>query len=182
MDSLIHCFLSKVSMSWNPRTREIKAETSHISVHPGLHDRILYEIYRKGLVEVAYAFNFSTLEAKVRESVSLRPLWSQVSSKTARAIQINPVSRLNTRRIFYKKEKKKDTIVQEDKSSKAIDIGATWNLISRKHLFFTHPSPNEQVPLLPPPSWKVAKFIYQESGFMASIHTCWAILSAVILN
>jgi hypothetical protein len=49
----------------------------------------------------------------------------RVSSKTARAIQINPVSRLNTRRIFYKKEKKKDTIVQEDKSSKAIDIGAT---------------------------------------------------------
>jgi hypothetical protein len=40
---------------------------------------------------VAHAFNSSTQEAEAGGFLSSRPAWSKVSSRTARAIQRNPV-------------------------------------------------------------------------------------------
>ena len=42
---------------------------------------------------VAQAFNPSTREAEAGGFLSLRPAWSTESSRTARAIHINPVSK-----------------------------------------------------------------------------------------
>jgi hypothetical protein len=51
---------------------------------------------------LAHTFNPSTWEAEAGEFLSLRPAWSTVSSRTARATQRNPVSGGKKRR----KEKK----------------------------------------------------------------------------
>ena len=58
-----------------------------------------------GLGVVAHAFNPSMQEAKAGGYLSSRPVWSteyRVSSRTARATQINPVSQKQ------KKKKKKE--------------------------------------------------------------------------
>jgi hypothetical protein len=46
---------------------------------------------------VTYAFNSSTWEAEAGGFLSSRPAWSRVSSRTARAIQRNPVSKSKTK-------------------------------------------------------------------------------------
>jgi hypothetical protein len=45
---------------------------------------------------VVHAFNPSTREAEAGGFLSSRPAWSRVSSRTARAIQRNPVSKKQT--------------------------------------------------------------------------------------
>jgi hypothetical protein len=55
-------------------------------------------------VVVAHAFNPSTWEAEAGRFLSLRPAWStKVSSRTARAIQRNPVSKKqNKKKLYFK--------------------------------------------------------------------------------
>ena len=45
--------------------------------------------------EVTHAFNPSTREAEAGRFLSLKPAWSTVSSRIARATQRNPVSKQN---------------------------------------------------------------------------------------
>jgi len=52
----------------------------------------------------AHAFNPSTREAEAGRFLSLRPAWSRVSSRTARAIQRSPVFKIPKK----KKKKRKD--------------------------------------------------------------------------
>jgi hypothetical protein len=53
---------------------------------------------KSGLVIMVHAFNPSTSEAEAGEFLSLRPAWSRVSSRTARATQRNPVSKTRKKR------------------------------------------------------------------------------------
>jgi hypothetical protein len=55
---------------------------------------------------VAHAFNPSTWEAEAGGYLSLRPAWSRVSSRTARAIQRNHV--LKKPKIKRKREREKE--------------------------------------------------------------------------
>jgi hypothetical protein len=65
---------------------------------------------------VAHAFNPSTREAEAGGFLSSRPAWStNVSSRTARAIQRNPVS---------KKQKKKKKIMVNSFKPLVSDIGS----------------------------------------------------------
>ena len=47
---------------------------------------------------VVHTFNPSTQEAEAGRFLSLRPAWSRVSSRTARATQRNPVSKTRKKR------------------------------------------------------------------------------------
>jgi hypothetical protein len=53
---------------------------------------------------VAHAFNPSTWEAEAGEFLSSRPTWSRVSSRTARAIWRNPVSKNKNKNINKNKQ------------------------------------------------------------------------------
>jgi hypothetical protein len=69
-------------------------------------------------VVVAHAFNPSTWEAEAGRFLSLRPAWSRVSSRTARATQRNPVlknTKQNKTKQKEKKERKKEKEKKEEK-------------------------------------------------------------------
>jgi hypothetical protein len=60
---------------------------------------------------VAHAFNPSTREAEAGGFLSLRPAWfTKVSSRTARAIQRNPVSKNKKQKQTKQKNPKKSTL------------------------------------------------------------------------
>jgi hypothetical protein len=67
--------------------------TEHIPGQPGLHREKKPGLENKQRAVVAHAFNPSTWEAEAGGFLSSRPAWSRVSSRTARAIQRNPVSK-----------------------------------------------------------------------------------------
>jgi hypothetical protein len=71
---------------------------------------------------VAHAFNPSTWEAEIGGFLSSRPsLVYRVSSRTARAIQRNPVSK-KPKIQKKKKKKKKKKLKKEDPSSSETDV------------------------------------------------------------
>jgi hypothetical protein len=81
-------------------------------LHTNAHKIKLNELFIKesfSQVAVVHAFNPSTWEAETGRFLSSRPAWStKVSSRTARAIQRNPVSGKIKRKKERKKERRKE--------------------------------------------------------------------------
>jgi hypothetical protein len=76
---------------------------------------------------VAHAFNPSTWEAEAGGFLSLRPvcLIYKVSSRTARAIQRNPVSKTKKKK---KKKKRRRSACQQEPNGSSIRLNS-WNLV-----------------------------------------------------
>jgi hypothetical protein len=66
----------------------------------------------------AHAFNPSTREAEAGRFLSLRPAWSRVSSRTARAIQRSPVFKIPKKKKRKKKEEKRKEKKRKEKKRK----------------------------------------------------------------
>jgi hypothetical protein len=74
-----------------------------------------------GWAVVAHAFNPSSWEAEADRFLSSRPAWTRVSSRSARAIQRNPVLK-NQKKIKNKKIKSKKVIFQQAQKKIATQI------------------------------------------------------------
>jgi hypothetical protein len=87
---------------------------------------------------VAHTFNPSTREAEAGGFLSSRPAWStQVSSRTARAIQRNPVSKNKKKKNKTKKKKRAGVAVvahtfspstQEVEAGRSLSLRPAWSM------------------------------------------------------